>query len=266
MDAAKQNFAVIIPAKNEELSVAAVVTAFFAAFRSLNCPVDVIVVDDHSDDATRIRADAAGARVIALTEKGGLAEAFRSGTVAALAAGAEYIVQVDADGQYSAEDLPRLVSRALVGGDLVLGNRLWRRPDGMSATRYFANCAFSRLVAGLSLVSIADSQSGYRIFTRQVAVDCPIATDYTYTQEQVLRAGRAGFAVSDVPVTFSVRQHGTSRLIPSVVKYSWRVILSVHAVCRSLGIPAHCLLGRAAAAILLELRCSWGRYRCTREL
>jgi hypothetical protein len=117
-----------------------------------------------------------------------------------------------------ADDLPSLLAAA--GPErLVIGNRLHVRPSGMSEIRYEWNGHLSRLVGLLAGASVLDGQSGFRVFHRSLATDIRISGRYTYTQEQIIRAARAGYRIVQPSVSFVERQSGLSRLMRSPLSY-----------------------------------------------
>jgi len=228
-------FALVVPARNEEATIVRVVDSFRTALvREGVQLVRVIVVDDRSTDGTARLAARAGAEVHSLLGEGGLARAFVVGTRAALDHGATHVLHVDGDGQYSAKDVTAILGEVARGVDLVVGNRLHRRPICMSGIRYRANRLFSAFIADMTGVPVDDCQSGYRAFTRDLILKCDVSGRHTYTQEQILRAIRLGYRLAWTPISFNERISGKSRLIRSSISYSLQVILHVGRVNKSL--------------------------------
>lgn len=220
-----KSIALVIPAKNEATTVGAVIESFGIALSDLGFQdVACIVVDDHSTDHTASTAARVGARVLSLRQDFGLASAFRLGMRAAVDGGADVIVHVDADGQYLAHDLPAMFSTYLSGADLVVGNRLWRQPPRMTYGRYLANRIASAAISQITGDAISDTQSGFRVFSAQLAADLAVKGDFTYTQEQLLRASHGGYTLAETAVTFMPRTSGSSRLVKSSVDYAARVV------------------------------------------
>ncbi|WP_444951962.1 glycosyltransferase family 2 protein [Micromonospora ureilytica] len=247
--------AVVIPARNESATVAEVVSSFRAILMSAGIVALVVVVDDRSSDDTAVRARDAGADVVIPSGgTGGLAQAFRTGVITALTYDVTHILHVDADGQYSPADALGLLDIVLNGADLAIGSRLWNRPACMSRPRYFANRLFSRAVACLIGIPILDAQSGYRVFTRELADSCLISGTYTYTQEQVIRAAHLGYVVSFMPISFLPRSSGRSRLIVSVPTYAAHVLIAVWRLTNALGIGHLRLPACLIYAFVIECR------------
>ncbi len=224
----------LIPARNEAETLGAVIDGVRRSLRGDDATI--LVVDDRSTDATREVAAGAGVAVVHPGGPGGLAAAFRDGLAAALAAGAETIVHIDADGQYDPRDIPGLLAVHRDLGGLVVGNRLWRQPPGMSDFRYHWNKHLSGLVAQVTRAEIRDSQCGLRVFGADVASAFGITSRFTYTQEQIIRAATAGFPVHQPDVMFGPRGAGRSRLMRTPLHYLAEVMGDLDRLLTELGI------------------------------
>jgi glycosyltransferase involved in cell wall biosynthesis len=218
---------ILICARNEGETVGTVVEEFQQAASGITQDFVVLVVDDGSVDETASRAARAGADVQVIWPGKGLAWAFSVGTKRLLAMGVSHIAHVDADGQYVATDLPRLVAELAEGAELVIGDRLWRRPDGMTRTKYILNRAFSSGLGRAVGQELTDTQSGFRVFTARIAQNCQVSATYTYTQAQVLGALAQRCKVVNVPIAFLPRRNGKSRLMRSPAHYMTRVLLDL---------------------------------------
>lgn len=227
--------ALVIPARDEEMTIAGVISEFRTTAANLGYNVVVFVVDDHSQDGTVSRAREAGAHVLQPDQGSGLANAFNVGVQTALESAAGIIVHVDADAQYGAGNLQALLEASRTA-DLVLGNRLWRRPSGMSQFRYSWNQRLSTLTSELAAVQVMDSQTGFRVLSRRVAGAFQITSRFTYTQEQIIRSGRGEFIVHEVPISFEPRRSDVSRLARNPLEYLWRVFRDLDALTRELGL------------------------------
>ena len=210
---------VTIPAYNEEGTIAGVIACIHDALKGED--YKIAVVADGCRDRTLLYAERAGAIVYSKEHKG-LADAFRYEMSVALRIKPDYIVHIDADGQYSPYGIP-LMLEAARKVDLVLGNRLWRHPLRMPLSKY----TFNRLGAlGYSMLlrrTIPDMTTGFRVFNLNVA-KLPIKSNFTYTQEQVFRAVKAGYRIASVPVAFSPRGD-KSRLMSGAGHYLARSVV-----------------------------------------
>jgi glycosyltransferase involved in cell wall biosynthesis len=185
----------VIPAKDAAATVGEVVRGL----RGVLPELDVIVVDDGSSDATGAEARSAGARVVRHDANQGKGAALQSGFDAAIAAGAEAVLALDADGQHDPRSAPGLLA-ALRGADVVVGSRNADR-TGMPWLRKATNDVTSWWVSRLAGQPIEDSQSGYRAIAAPVlrAVR-PESRRFDYESEFLVAAARAGFRIGSAPV------------------------------------------------------------------
>ncbi|HEX6883994.1 MAG TPA: glycosyltransferase family 2 protein [Planctomycetota bacterium] len=198
---------VVVPALDEEGSVAAVVRAF----RARPEVAAVVVVDNGSRDATAARAREAGARVIAEARRG-YGAALRAGIGYACAQGAEVVALVEADGTFAAEDLPRLLG-PLETHALVLGSRT----AAMGGLLAAGNRLVARIQSALwprSGCRLSDVGCTYRALTRtawQALAPGLTADGPELAPQMVCEAFRRGLRVSEVPVRYGSRTSGASK-------------------------------------------------------
>jgi len=222
--------AIVIPAYDEEATIAAMLRRVRAVDVE-GCELRIIVVDDGSADRTAKLAERGGAEVVRHPENRGLGAAVRTGLRAAVEARAEAVAYLDADLEYSPEDIPEVVEPILAGrADYVLGSRFagstFAGPEGMRLHRKVGNYVFTALVSLLTGEGISDGQTGMRAFSREAAVRAEIIHDYNYAQVLTLDLLRKGFRVEEVPVHYRVREHGVSfinwRYPAKVLPAIWR--------------------------------------------
>jgi len=190
--------------------------------------LEVLVIDDGSDDGTAEAAEAAGATVIRLPQHRGLAVAFSTGVRHCLERGADVIVNTDADNQYDARDIPALVRPILDGeAQMVVGDRRVADLRHFSPTKRFLQKLGSWVVRRLSGTSVRDATSGFRAISRAAALDLNVFTRFTYTLETILQAGEAGLKVVSVPVRVNPAASRPSRLFSSNLGYVLRSLASM---------------------------------------
>jgi glycosyltransferase involved in cell wall biosynthesis len=212
---------VTIPAYNEEKTIAAVISEIPKKIKGIDS-VDIIVVDDGSEDNTSAVAIKAGAKVIRNAHNCGLAYTFSKGLRYALELGADIIVNTDADMQYNQKQIPCLVQPILDGkADIVLGSRFKGTIEYMPIQKYLGNKIVSKLMSFLTGENITDSQTGFRAFSKEAALRINVFSNFTYTQETILEAVEKKLAIVEVPVDFRKR-NGKSRLISNIFDYAYR--------------------------------------------
>lgn len=188
--------------------------------------VEWLVIDDGSTDDTAAVARANGVdHVVRMNGNQGLARAYMAGLAAAVELGADVVVNTDADNQYCAADIPKLV-RPIVDGeaDLVVGSRPISAIRHFSLLKRFLQKLGSGVVRTLSSTAVRDAPSGFRALSRDAALRLHVFSGYTYTLETLIQAGHSNLRVRDVPI----RVNGPtrpSRLISSIPTYVRR---SVH--------------------------------------
>ncbi len=222
---------VTIPAYNEERTIEQVLTDIKQVMKNNRYSYKLLVVDDGSKDRTAEIAEKAGAVVVSHPKNYGLAETFRTEMQHCLKLGADVIVHIDADGQYRAEEIPRLISKITEGYDLVLGSRFLGKIESMPLSKRIGNKLASRVVSGIVGKRITDALTGFRVFTRTVAERIKTTSNHTYTQEQIIRAVQEKFRIAEVPIYFAKR-HGRSRLVKNFFEYGSKSLITVLRVYR----------------------------------
>ncbi|MFN8111702.1 MAG: polyprenol monophosphomannose synthase [Solirubrobacterales bacterium] len=226
---------VVLPTYNEADNLEAIARAVLEAAPE---GTGILVVDDASPDGTGEIADrmaAADGRIDVLHRqaKEGLGPAYVAGFHRALAGGAERIVQMDADFSHDPADVPRLIAATTAAGgaaDLALGSRYvdgggvgdWGR--GRQAISRWGS-VYARAWLGLD---VNDLTGGFKCFRREVLesirIDTVSALGYAFQIETTYRAARAGFRIAEVPIIFSDRRVGESKMSRAIVaEAAWRV-------------------------------------------
>lgn len=190
-----------VPAWNEEADIAAAVSELPRVVPGFDT-VEVLVVDDGSDDATATRAREAGAdHVVRLPIHRGLAFAWRAGLDAALRLGADVVVSTDADRQYAASDVATLVAPILRGeAEIVVGDRGVATKSDFSPGKRLAQRLGSWVVRRASGADVPDATSGFRAVTREAALRLNVFSRMTYTIETLIQAGNKEMKVAAVRV------------------------------------------------------------------
>ncbi|MCZ6638284.1 MAG: glycosyltransferase family 2 protein [Alphaproteobacteria bacterium] len=190
--------------------------------------VEWLVVDDGSTDRTAEMARQHGVdHVVTHPHNKGLAQAFMSGIEACLTLGADVIVNTDADNQYDAADIPALVAPILNGqAQIVVGARPIDEIEHFSIYKKMLQRLGSWVVSLASGVRIPDAPCGYRAIDRNAAMQLYVYTDYTYTLETIIQAGRRNIVITSVPVRVNAVLR-PSRLMRSTASYVWRSMITI---------------------------------------
>lgn len=219
---------ITIPAYNEEKTLSPVLEDIKKVMQKAGYHYHVLVVDDGSDDKTSSVAKKHGAIVVRNKRNLGLADTFKREMEECLKLKADIIVHTDADGQYPSSYIPAMIKKVEQGCDLVLGSRFDKGKYSGSFMKKLGNIAFAKVFSGLLKQKITDTTTGFRAFTSEVAA-LPLINTFTYTQEQLIRAGKAKMKVGEVPIT--TRETRPSRLFKNPLDYAikaWINILRIY--------------------------------------
>ncbi len=191
--------------------------------------IEVLVVDDGSEDGTAAVAEELGAHhIIRFARRRGLAAAYQAGVDACLQLGADIVVNTDADNQYRGEDIARLCAPILAGrADLVIGDRRTDTIPHFGPLKRVLQRWGSRVVRRASGTTVRDSTSGFRAMNRRAAATLFVHNRFTYTLESIIQAGNAGLAIEDVEVTTNpqTRKSRLFRTMGSYVRRNGAVIV-----------------------------------------
>ena len=182
--------------------------------------VEVLVVDDGSTDETaRVARENGADHIVHLDRHFGLAQAFARGLDACLRLGADVIVNTDADNQYRATDIQRLVEPILKGeAEMVIGDRGVTSVKHFPAHKRALQALGSRVVSATAGLEIPDATSGFRAITREVALETMVLSNYSYTLETLIQAGARRVRVAFIPIETNPPER-PSRLFTSIRNY-----------------------------------------------
>ncbi|MBX7183597.1 MAG: glycosyltransferase family 2 protein [Vicinamibacteria bacterium] len=215
-----------IPCLNEEESLPAALRAIPRRIEGID-EVLVLVIDDGSKDRTREVALAHGAdHVLRFTRHKGLASGFMAGLDASLKLGADIIVNTDADNQYPAADIPRLIAPILRGeADMTIGDRQVSEVAHFSWMKQRLQVLGSWVVRKVSGTDVPDTTSGFRALSREAALRINIVSEFTYTLESIIQAGKKRLAIAHMPIEASHTR--PSRLFGSTSEYVKRSVATI---------------------------------------
>lgn len=223
---------VIVPTYNEAENIDSLIQQVL----DLPGEYDLLVIDDGSPDGTadRVRSLAAEypgrLHLLERPEKLGLGTAYVTGFRWALERDYRYICEIDADQSHNPADLPRLVEAVVRGADLAIGSRYF---DGVRVLNWplarlilsYGAGVYTRLITGMS---VRDVTAGFKCFRRQVLetidLDDVRSNGYAFQVEMTYRAHVRGFRIVEVPITFTERTEGQSKMSKAIVREAaWKV-------------------------------------------
>jgi dolichol-phosphate mannosyltransferase len=224
----------VLPTYNEAENIEPIVAAVLARLREASPDHRLLIVDDSSPDGTgaiadRIAAEQETVEVLHRAGKEGLGRAYIAGFRRALAAGAELILEMDADFSHDPADVPRLIG-ATSDADLVLGSRYVAGGgvEGWELHRRVLSrggCFYARTILG---VPVRDLTGGFKCFRREVLETIDLedvqADGYGFQIEMTYRTLKAGFRVKEIPIVFHERRAGDSKMDARIAAEAvWKV-------------------------------------------
>ena len=216
-----------IPCYNEEDTLPATVRDLPRSIDGIDV-IEILIIDDGSTDRTIDVARELGVdHIIRLTKNQGLAVAFARGLEASLQMGADVIVNTDGDNQYRGDCVRDLVKPILKGdAEMVVGDRQINTIQSFSASKKVLQKFGSWIVRWASKTNVPDATSGFRAFSKEAALRLSIYSEYTYTLETIIQAGKKGISITSVPVeTNEVLRE--SRLIHNTFQYVIRSAITI---------------------------------------
>lgn len=213
-----------IPCFNEEESLPETLAELPRTLPGVDI-LEWMIINDGSRDRTIEVARAHGVHhVLDLQINRGLAYAFMAGLQHALELGADIIVNTDADNQYNAADIDKLIAPILAReAEFVIGDRPISQVEHFSATKRALQKLGSGVVKMVSRTSIKDAPSGFRAMSREAALRMNVFNRYTYTLETIIQAGLSGVRIVSVPIRVNGETR-PSRLVKSIPDYVRRSI------------------------------------------
>jgi len=220
--------------------------------------IEILVVDDGSRDNTAGVARAHGVHhIVRFRRNKGLAAAFRAGIDAAIKLGADYIVNTDADNQYVGADIALLVQPLLEGrADVVIGDRNIQALRHLTAQRKRLQALGSWVVRQVSGTQVPDTTSGFRAYTREAALQMTIVSEFSYTLESIIQAGKKRMAIAHVPIRTNPRMR-ESRLFNSAwayIKASGATIVRIYSMYEPLKVFSYIGGAIFASGLAISLR------------
>jgi dolichol-phosphate mannosyltransferase len=225
---------IVVPTYNERENLPSLAQRLL----SLPVPVDLLVVDDNSPDGTGKIADELAAKypnihVLHRSEKNGLGRAYIAGFKWALEQGYEFIFEMDGDFSHNPDDIPRFIEAAQ-SADLVLGSRYVNgiRIINWPLRRLMLSKSAANYVAIITGMPFTDPTGGYKCFRRRaleaINLDEIRSNGYSFQIEMTHKVWRQGMKVVEVPIIFTDRFVGQSKMTGNIVREAllmvWRLL------------------------------------------
>lgn len=190
-----------IPCFNERATLPSVIQDLPTQIRGVDI-IETLVIDDGSTDGTAELATALGVdHVIRHNANKGLAIAFQAGIDACLYLGADIIVNTDGDHQYPGTAIPELIAPILNGqADIVVGDRQVDQIDHFSGQKKMLQKVGSWVVRLASDTDVPDAPSGFRAYSREAALRLYVTSDFSYTVENLIQAGKRRLTIAHIPI------------------------------------------------------------------
>lgn len=216
-----------IPAFNEEDTIALTLSQLPRELPGIDS-VEWLLIDDGSADKTCEIASQNGIdHIVSLPYNQGLAKAFITGIEACLERGATIIVNTDADNQYCADDIVKLIEPILAKkAEIVIGARPIQTTSHFSASKKLLQKLGSYVMKKISNADCTDAPSGFRAISRTAALQLNIFNEYTYTLEMLIQAGKKGIPLCSVPIRTN-KDERPSRLMKSIPSYIKKSVITM---------------------------------------
>ena len=196
----------------------------------------LIINDGSTDDTVKVAKECGVDHIVDFKHNQGLAKGFMAGIKECLRQGADVIVNTDADNQYEAADIPKLVQPILEHkAEYVIGARPISQTEHFSPAKKLLQKLGSWVVRKASRTDIPDAPSGFRAMSRECAMQLNVYNNYTYTLETIIQAGQKNMAITSVPIRTNedLRPSRLLSSIPNYIKKSVVTIIRISVVYKS---------------------------------
>lgn len=212
---------IYFPAFNEEKNIKTIIGQIPARIKGIDL-VQCLVVDDGSTDNTGQTALSCGAQVIRHPVNQGVGMAFQSAVQYAWENDADYLVSMDADGQFNPVEIPLLLLPLMDDqADMVIGSRFKNgKPDFMPRIKFWGNQFIARLVSVVGGQNFRDVSCGFRAYNRESLLRLNLFSKFTYTHESILSLIYQGLRVLEIPISIRYFPGRKSRVANSITMYA----------------------------------------------
>ncbi len=216
-----------IPCYNEAETLAIALGALPREVEGFDTVEWLIINDGSTDDTVKVAKECGVDHIVDFKHNQGLAKGFMAGIKECLRQGADVIVNTDADNQYEAKDIPKLVKPILEHkAEYVIGARPIDKTEHFSTTKKLLQKLGSWVVRKASRTDIPDAPSGFRAMSRECAMQLNVYNNYTYTLETIIQAGQKNMAITSVPIRTN-EDLRPSRLLSSIPNYIKKSVVTI---------------------------------------
>ncbi len=216
-----------IPCYNEAETLAIALNALPKEVEGFDKVEWLIINDGSTDDTVKVAKECDVDHIVHFKHNQGLAKGFMVGINECLKQGADVIVNTDADNQYEAQDIPKLVNPILHHqAEYVIGERPISQTEHFSFAKKILQKLGSWVVRKASNTDIPDAPSGFRAMSRECAMQLNVYNDYTYTLETIIQAGQKNMAITSVPIRTN-EDLRPSRLLSSISSYIKKSVVTI---------------------------------------
>ncbi len=222
------NMVVLIPALNEEKTIASVIKEIPRKITGI-AKVKVLVVNDGSTDRTVQKARQAD-KIVSHKGNKGLGVAFKTGIEEALRMGADIIVNIDADGQFNTNDIPKIIEPILAGRANMVTCSRFKDPKlvpEMPPIKKFGNDVFRKIINFFTKSNFTDTQCGFRAYSSEAALRLSLFAKFTYTQEVLIDLVHKGMRIEEIACKVKGERSGKSRVVKHWYSYGIKALLII---------------------------------------
>ncbi|MFW6286087.1 MAG: glycosyltransferase family 2 protein [Nanoarchaeota archaeon] len=221
---------ILIPCFNEEKTLPLVLAQIPKKISGIS-KIEILVINDGSTDRTAYVARSNGCLVVNNLKNIGLAKTFKKGIEHALSLNADILVNIDADNQYKAKDIPRLIQPVVKKqADIVIGNRNIKKIKHFSLTKKIFQFIGSWTVRFLSKTNVSDTVSGFRAYSKEALLNLNITSKFSYVLDTIIQANQKGLKIKNIQIEINspTRKSRLSKGIFDHVKKSTADLLRVY--------------------------------------
>ncbi len=216
-----------IPCYNEAGTLSIALNALPREVKGFEKVEWLIINDGSTDDTVKVAKECGVDHIVNFKQNQGLAKGFMAGITECLKQGADVIINTDADNQYEADDIPKLVQPILDhNAEYVIGARPISDTDHFSPAKKALQKLGSWVVRKASSTEIPDAPSGFRAMSRECAQQLNVYNNYTYTLETIIQIGQKNMAITSVPIRTN-EDLRPSRLLSSIPNYIKKSIVTI---------------------------------------